>query len=149
LEDFKLDYDNKAFTLSHCWNVIKDSNKWEDSFALWQELEEKKKNKKKKKKKKKGKGNGNASTDGVINLDDKGKCLGNPAGQGWHLLGVHARLHAKRLSRPTLPVRPIPWRSKKPSRSSCSRRKKSLPRVDPKGVARSSRIHEICVGGRG
>jgi hypothetical protein len=44
-------YDNKAFTLSHCWSVIKDSKKWEDSFALWQELE-----------KKKGKANANAST---------------------------------------------------------------------------------------
>jgi hypothetical protein len=47
-------------------------------FALWQELEEKKK---------KGKGNGNVSTDGVINLGDKGECLRNPTCQGLASLG--------------------------------------------------------------
>jgi hypothetical protein len=42
LKYFKAAYDNKAFTLSHCWTIEKDSKKWEDSFALWQELEKKK-----------------------------------------------------------------------------------------------------------
>jgi hypothetical protein len=32
LEHFKAAYDNKAFTLSHCWSILKDSKKWEDSF---------------------------------------------------------------------------------------------------------------------
>jgi hypothetical protein len=50
--------------------VIKNSKKWEDSFALWQELE-----------KKKGKSNGNASIDGVIDLDVQEPCLGNPTGE--------------------------------------------------------------------
>jgi hypothetical protein len=51
---------------------MKDPKKWDNSFALWQELE-----------KKKGKcnGNGNASTNGVINLDVQEPCLGNPAGE--------------------------------------------------------------------
>jgi hypothetical protein len=73
LEHFKVAYDNKAFTLSHCWIVIKDSKKWEYNFALWQELE---------KKKGKGNGNSNASMDGVIDLDVQESCLGNPAGEG-------------------------------------------------------------------
>jgi hypothetical protein len=77
LEHFKAAYDNKAFTLSHCWIVIKDSKKWEDSFVVWQELEEKKKEK----------GNDYVSTDGVINLDDKGECLGNPKGEGLASVG--------------------------------------------------------------
>jgi hypothetical protein len=71
LEHFKAAYDNKAFTLSHCWIVVKDSKKWEDSFAIWQELE-----------KKKGKGNRNASTGDVIDLDAQEPCLGNPEGEG-------------------------------------------------------------------
>jgi hypothetical protein len=61
LENFKAAYDNKAFTLSHCWSILKDSKKWEDSFALWLELENKK-----------GKGNGIASTGDVINIDGEG-----------------------------------------------------------------------------
>jgi hypothetical protein len=44
--------------LSHCWYILKDSKKWKDSFALWQEPDNKK-----------GRGNGNASTDDVIDLD--------------------------------------------------------------------------------
>jgi hypothetical protein len=36
VEHFKEAYDNKAFTLGHCWSVMKDSKKLEDSFALWQ-----------------------------------------------------------------------------------------------------------------
>jgi hypothetical protein len=55
-------YDNKAFTLSHCWSILKDSKKWKDSFALWLELENKK-----------GKGNGNASTGDVIDVDGEGQ----------------------------------------------------------------------------
>jgi hypothetical protein len=61
LEHFKVAHDNKAFTLSYCWILSKDSKKWKDSFVLWQELEAKKK----------GNGNGNASKDGVINLYEK------------------------------------------------------------------------------
>jgi hypothetical protein len=72
LEHFKLAQDNKAFTLSHCWILSKDSKKWKDSFVLWQELEAKNK----------GNGNGNASKDGVINLYEKGEYLGNPASDG-------------------------------------------------------------------
>jgi hypothetical protein len=64
-------YDNKAFTLSHCWSVIKDSKKWEDSFALCLEL-----------KKKKGSGNANASTGDVIDVDAQEPCIGNPQGEG-------------------------------------------------------------------
>jgi hypothetical protein len=71
LKYFKVAYDNKAFTLSHCCTIEKDSKKWEDSFALWQELE----------KKKKGKGNGNASTGDVIDLDGQAPCLDNPEGE--------------------------------------------------------------------
>jgi hypothetical protein len=67
LERFKAAYDNKAFKLSHCWSVVKDSKKWEDSFALWQELE-----------KKKGKANDNASTGDVIDVDAHEPCLGKP-----------------------------------------------------------------------
>jgi hypothetical protein len=59
LEHFKAAYDIMAFTLSHCWSVLKDSKKWEDSFALWQELD-----------KKKGKANNNASMGDVIDIDD-------------------------------------------------------------------------------
>jgi hypothetical protein len=70
LEHFKAACDNKAFTLSHCWSVLKDSKKWEDSFALWQEL-----------KNKKGRG-GNASTGDVIDIDAQGPCIGNPEGTG-------------------------------------------------------------------
>jgi hypothetical protein len=33
VEHFKAAYDNKAFTLSHCWMVIKDSKKWESILA--------------------------------------------------------------------------------------------------------------------
>jgi hypothetical protein len=51
--------------------VIKDSKKWQDRFALWQELE-----------KKNGKGNDNTSTDGVIDLDAQEPCLGNHEGEG-------------------------------------------------------------------
>jgi hypothetical protein len=58
LEHIKAAYENKAFTLSHCWYILKDSKKWEDSFALWQELDNKK-----------GRGNGNASTGDVIDVD--------------------------------------------------------------------------------
>jgi hypothetical protein len=61
LEHFKAAYDNKAFTLSHCWSILKDSKKCEDSFALWLELENKK-----------GKGNNNASTGDVIDVDGEG-----------------------------------------------------------------------------
>jgi hypothetical protein len=70
LENFKATYDNMAFTLSHCWSVLKDSKKWEDSFALWQELN------------KKGKANNNASMGDVIDIDDQGPCLGNHEGAG-------------------------------------------------------------------
>jgi hypothetical protein len=66
LEHFKAAYDNKAFTLSHCWYILKDCKKWEDSFSLWQELDNKK-----------GRGNENASTGDVINVDAQG-----PAGSG-------------------------------------------------------------------
>jgi hypothetical protein len=59
LEHFKVAYDNNAFTLSHCWSILKDSKKWEDSFALWLELENKK-------------GKGNASTGNVIDVDCEG-----------------------------------------------------------------------------
>jgi hypothetical protein len=76
MEHFKVAYDNKAFTLSHCWIVVKDSKKWEDNFALWQDLE-----------KKKGKGNGNASTGDAIDLDAQKPCLGNPEGQGLSVIG--------------------------------------------------------------
>jgi hypothetical protein len=72
LEHFKVAYDNKAFTLRHYWIVIKDSKKWEDNFALWQALKEKKK----------GKGNGDASMDGVINLDDKRRVPWHPCRRG-------------------------------------------------------------------
>jgi hypothetical protein len=34
MEHFKVAYDKKAFTLSHCWIVVEDSKKWEDGFAL-------------------------------------------------------------------------------------------------------------------
>jgi hypothetical protein len=34
LDHLKATYDNKAFSLSHCWIVIKDSKKWEDSFVI-------------------------------------------------------------------------------------------------------------------
>jgi hypothetical protein len=47
--------------LSHCWSILKDSKKWEDSFALWLELENKK-----------GKGNGKASTGDAIDIDGEG-----------------------------------------------------------------------------
>jgi hypothetical protein len=105
LEHLKAANDNKAFTLSHCWIVIKDSKKWEDSFALWQEL-----------KKKKGKGNNNASMDGVIDLDVQEPCLGNLAGESLHLMAANASLQDTRLPRPTSPDSPVHWRSKKPSR---------------------------------
>jgi hypothetical protein len=72
LEHFKAAYDNKAVTLSHCWTVVKDSKKWEDSFALWQEL-----------KKKKGEGNDNALIGDVIDLDGQGPCLGNLKTRAW------------------------------------------------------------------
>jgi hypothetical protein len=71
LENFKASYDNKAFTLSHCWYILKDSKKWEDSFALWQELENKK-----------GRSNDNASTGDVIDVDAQRPCIGNPEGAG-------------------------------------------------------------------
>jgi hypothetical protein len=71
LEHFNAAYNNKAFTLSHCWFIHKDSKKWEDSFALWQEL-----------KNKKGRGNDNASTGDVIDVDAQGPCIGNPEGTG-------------------------------------------------------------------
>jgi hypothetical protein len=61
LEHFKATYENKAFTLSHCWYILKDSKKWEDSFALWQELDNKK-----------GRGNCNASKGDVIDVDAQG-----------------------------------------------------------------------------
>jgi hypothetical protein len=80
LEHLKAAYDNKAFTLSHYWTVMKDSKKWEDSFALWQELE-----------KKKGKGNGNTSTGDVIDLDGQRPCLGNPKGVGLVAAGQKRR----------------------------------------------------------
>jgi hypothetical protein len=79
LEHLKAAYDNKAFILSHCWIELKDSKKWEHSFTIWRELEEKKKGK--------GNDNGNASTNGVINLDDKGECLGNPTSDGLATVG--------------------------------------------------------------
>jgi hypothetical protein len=88
LEHFKAAYDNKTFTLSHFWILIKDSKKWEDSFTLWEEIEAKKK------------GNGNASTSGFIKLDDKGVCLGNPAGDGLAFAGCARRPPSARLSRP-------------------------------------------------
>jgi hypothetical protein len=70
LEHFKAAYDNKAFTLSHCWSILKDSKKWEDSFALWLELENKK-----------GRGNDNSSTGDVIDIDGEGPAgLGLPGG---------------------------------------------------------------------
>jgi hypothetical protein len=50
---------------------------WEDSFALWQELEENKKSN----------GIDIASMDDVINLDDKGECLGNSRGDGLASVG--------------------------------------------------------------
>jgi hypothetical protein len=81
LEHFKAAYDNKAFPLSHCWIDIKDSKKWEDSFALWQDLEYKKK----------GKCKGNVSMDGVINLHDKGECLGKPVCEGLESAGRACR----------------------------------------------------------
>jgi hypothetical protein len=62
-------YDNKAFTLSYCWIIVKDSKKWEDSFALWQKLEKKK-------------GKGNASTGDIIDLDAQEPCIGNREGEG-------------------------------------------------------------------
>jgi hypothetical protein len=71
LEHFKKTYDNKAFTLSDCWSVLKDSKKLEDSFAHWQELENKK-----------GRTNGNTSTGDVIDVDTQGPCVGNPEGTG-------------------------------------------------------------------
>jgi hypothetical protein len=61
LEHLKVAYDNKAFTLSHYWSILKDSKKWEDSFTLWLELENKK-----------GKGNDNASIVDVIDIDGEG-----------------------------------------------------------------------------
>jgi hypothetical protein len=64
LEHFKVVYDNQAFTLSYCWYILKDSKKWKDSFALWQELENKK-----------GKANDNASTGDVIDVDARGLSL--------------------------------------------------------------------------
>jgi hypothetical protein len=70
LEHFKAAYDNKAFALSHYWSILKDSKKWEDSFTLWLELENKK-----------GKGNDNASIVDVIDIDGEG-----PAASG--LLGA-------------------------------------------------------------
>jgi hypothetical protein len=70
LEHFKTAYDNKAFTLSHCWYILKFSKKWEDSFALWQELDNKK-----------GRGNNNASTGDAIDVDAQGPAgLGLPSG---------------------------------------------------------------------
>jgi hypothetical protein len=75
LEHFKAAYDNKAFTLSHCWSILKDSKKWEDSFALWLELENTK-----------GRGRGNASTGDVIDIDGEG-----PTGSGLPAGGVRQR----------------------------------------------------------
>jgi hypothetical protein len=66
LEHFKAAYDNKAFRLSHCWSILKDSKKMGSGFAIWLELENKK-----------GKGNGNASKGDVIDVDGEG-----PAGSG-------------------------------------------------------------------
>jgi hypothetical protein len=71
LEHFKVAYDNKAFTLSHCLYILKDSKNWEDKFALWQELENKK-----------GRANDNASTGDVIDIDVQGPCIGNLEGAG-------------------------------------------------------------------
>jgi hypothetical protein len=51
--------------------LLKDSKKWEDNFALWQELENKK-----------GRGNDNASTGDVIDVDAQGHCTGNPDDTG-------------------------------------------------------------------
>jgi hypothetical protein len=45
--------------------------KWEDSFALWKELENKK-----------GRATGNASTGDAIDVDAQGPCIGNPEGTG-------------------------------------------------------------------
>jgi hypothetical protein len=80
LEHFKVAYDSKAFTLSHCWSIVKDSKKWENCFALWQEL-----------KKKKGKGNNNASTANVIDVDAQELCVGNPQGEGLTAAGRKCR----------------------------------------------------------
>jgi hypothetical protein len=43
--------------------------KWEDSFALWKELENKK-----------GRAKGNASMGDAIDVDAQGPCIGNPEG---------------------------------------------------------------------
>ncbi|KAK1602620.1 hypothetical protein QYE76_007974 [Lolium multiflorum] len=55
LEHFKSSYDNKGFTLSHCWMLLKDTKKWETSYAILRKLE-----------RAKNKGNGNSSTDEAI-----------------------------------------------------------------------------------
>jgi hypothetical protein len=88
------------------WSVLKDSKKWEDSFALCQELENKK-----------GRGNGNASMGDAIDLDAQGLALATLKARAWQLVPGSVGLQATR-PRPTSPGRPTPWRSKKPLRSS-------------------------------
>ena len=68
MEHYKSTYDNKGFTMSHCWMLLKDTKKWETSYALWKKLEMAKK-----------KGNGNSSTDGTIDLEYDGQSLGTDA----------------------------------------------------------------------
>src|SRR3954465_13340588 len=58
MEHFKTVNDNKAFSLGHCWTLLKDTKKWETSYALWRETNNKKR------------GKASASTGDVVDLDD-------------------------------------------------------------------------------
>ncbi|KAK1680162.1 hypothetical protein QYE76_041010 [Lolium multiflorum] len=67
LEHFKSTYDNKGFTPSHCWMLLKDAKKWETSYVLWRKRENVIK---------KGNVNGNSSMNGTIDLKYDGQGLG-------------------------------------------------------------------------
>ena len=57
LEHFKANNDNKAFTLSHCWNVLRDTKKWETSYDAWRLADE-------------AKQKGKATAAGVVDLEE-------------------------------------------------------------------------------
>ena len=66
MEYFKEQYENKAFTLVHCWMEIKECQKWKTSYALYKKCF--------------GHGNGNDST--VIDLEEGGPSTGDPSNGG-------------------------------------------------------------------
>jgi hypothetical protein len=72
-------YNNKAFTLSHCWTVVKDSKNGKIVLPFGKSSN------------KKGKGNANASTGNVIDLDAQVCCLGNLEGEGLAAAGGKRR----------------------------------------------------------